>query len=316
MKFQKFNSKRNPRIALALSLIMPGLGQVYNGELTKGLSLFLIFAFTIPISAWMGIHLTPILWLMVSVGALTALGVYVFCVVDAFRAAKLIGENYQLGPHNRPYVYLALLFFGYFFVLMQLTDYTQTHLTQFFKVPSKSMVPNLLQGDHFFADKRVNAPGCKREIKHGDIGIFINPNERTTIYVKRIVGLPGDKIEISGSTVSVNGKPITGGDTKELGSSELNALLDDHVAYLEKSESGATYPVLWKKNSQQQLVSVTVPDGYVYLLGDNRDESMDSRKFGPIPLTDVVGIAKQVMFSASSDAGFRIARIGKGLDLN
>src|SRR5215468_10655918 len=110
-------SPRNPKIALALSLLMPGLGQVYNGELAKGLSLFLIVAFSIPVGAWIGINAGSLLWVMVLVGSLVTLAVYLFCAVDAYRTAKRIGDTYVLGPYNRSYTYLALLFFGYFFVL-------------------------------------------------------------------------------------------------------------------------------------------------------------------------------------------------------
>src|SRR5262245_1164740 len=112
-------SRRNPIVALALSLLMPGLGQVYNGELTKGLSLFLIMAFTIPLSAWIGIHAAPLLWILVLIGALMTLAVYVLCAVDSFKTARHIGEDYVLASYNRSYVYLASLFFGYFFVLLQ-----------------------------------------------------------------------------------------------------------------------------------------------------------------------------------------------------
>ena len=316
MKIEKINSERNPKIALAMSLIMPGLGQIYNGDIAKGLSLFLTFAFAIPVCTWIGMQISPLLSLMALIGVLLTIFIYGVSVVDAFQMAKRIGTSFQLGPANRPYVYLALMFFGYFFVLLQLTDYTQTHLAQFFKVPSKSMVPSVLQGDHFFADKRVNTPGAKHAIKRGDIGIFVYPNDRTSIYIKRIIGMPGDKIEITANDVTINGKSIRGDQVSDLGSEELNKLLIDHNAYLEKADSGETYSVIWKKDSQQKPISITVPDGYVYLMGDNRDESQDSRKFGPVPLTDVVGIAKQVMFSTSADSGFRASRISKNLQIN
>lgn len=316
MKIEKLTTNRNPKIALALSLIIPGLGQVYNGETAKGLSLFLIFAFAIPTCVWTGMQLSPLLSLMTVLGVAIALGIYILCIMDAFKIAKRIGSNYQLGPQNRPYVYLALMFFGYFFVLLQLTEYTQTHLAQFFKVPSTSMTPNILQGDYFFADKRVNSPGAKHEIKRGDVGIFVYPNNRTSIYIKRIVGLPGDTVEISGNDLLINGKSIRGEQVNDLGSDELNQLVKDHVSYLEKSDSGETYPVIWKKNTEQKSISLTVPNGFVYLLGDNRDDSVDSRKFGPVPLTDVIGIAKQVMFSASASSGLRLSRTGKKIEIN
>src|SRR5580765_5620533 len=133
---------------------MPGLGQVYNGEVSKGISLFLTFAFSIPAFSWLAVHGPNFsLWVLVLLGVLFALGVYALSCMDAFKRAKTIGESYQIGPYNKSYVYLSMVFFGYFFVLNQLVDYTRTHLVGLFHMASTSMSPGLEKGDYFFTAK-------------------------------------------------------------------------------------------------------------------------------------------------------------------
>ncbi len=308
--------ERKPLVAMAGSLIMPGLGQVYNGELTKGLSLFLIFAFVLPVFSYIGVC-GPSSWLLgfVLVAVLLGLAIYFHCVRDAYVSAKRIGAGYRLQPCNQPYFYLGLLFFGYFFVLGQLTDYVKQDLIHAFKIPpmAKSMAPALLPGDQFFADKRINSPGTQK-VRRGDAAVFIYPNDRTTIYVKRVIGLPGDQIEIRDDDVLVNGKSIRGEEVKDLGSSELNAMLSDHVAYREHGERG-DYIALWKRDRSDAPLRFSVPNGQIFLLGDNRDNSSDSRNFGPVSLTDLIGKARQVYFSRG-EHGIRLGRIGTRLDSN
>jgi signal peptidase I len=294
------NKKRDFKKALLLSMFMPGLGQVYNGDVSKGISQFLLFAFSIPIFCWLAMHGPDFgLWLLILVGVLLAIGVYLLSCIDAFKRAKHLGENYQLGPYNKPYVYISMIFFGYFFVLGQLNEYTTAHLVQLYVVPSTSMTPGLMKGDRFFVDKNVNSPDSKRSLKRGDIATFIYPNDRTAIYVKRIIGLPGDKVEMNGTDVLVNGKNIV--DTGIAGAAS------DHLILHEKSDSGETYTVYWKTNSQGSHLSVTVPDGQIFILGDNRDDAVDSRKFGTVPVADVNGVAKQVWYS-TGDAGLRLGK--------
>ncbi len=300
------NNKRNSKIALALSLLLPGLGQIYNGEVSKGISLFLIFAFSIPAFSWLALHgPQSIFWLIVLGGATSALSMYVLCCVDAYRRAQLIGENYTVGPYNKAYVYLSVLLFGYFFVLNQLVTYTKDHMVALYYIPSVSMSPSLDKGDYFFTDKSINAIGSKRNVKRGDVAIFVYPNDRTTIYVKRIIGLPGDQIEIKGNDVSVNGHSLVSSISEENG----------HKIVSEKSESGQNYKVQWKLDTPAEAFSLSVPNGQVFVLGDNRNEAYDSRKFGTVPLTDVVGLAKQIWFSVG-ESGLRLNRLGQWLDVN
>jgi signal peptidase I len=197
-------------------------------------------------------------------------------------------------------------------VLSPLTAFTKDHLIETFKVPSASMVPAILPGDRFFADKRVGHRGGP-PVHRGDVAVFVYPNDRTTMYVKRVVGLPGDRIQIDGMLVLVNGQTIVGDEVHDLGSAELNRQLTDHRAFGETVD-GKSYVVLWRTDGAHDALTTIVPSGQVFVLGDNRDSSRDSRQFGALPLADVSGVARQIWFSADKDSGLRVRRTGKVID--
>ena len=171
------------------------------------------------------------------------------------------------------------------------------------------MIPALLPGDRFFADKRVGHRGGPR-LRRGDIAVFVYPNDRTSLYVKRVVGLPGDRVEIDGRQVKVNGTSIVGAELHALGSPELDRQLTDHRAFRETLD-GRSYVALWRQGVAEPLATV-VPNGQVFVLGDNRDESRDSRRFGTLPLVDVTGVATQVW--AIESGGKRLAGEAHGED--
>ena len=131
-----------------------------------------------------------------------------------------------------------------------------------------------------------------------------------TLFVKRIIGLPGDWVEISGTSVKVNGAEIRGEELHKLGDPALNHLLDDHQAFRESAESGS-YAALWRKDGKREQLTTVVPNGQVFVLGDNRDASRDSRHFGTLPIADVTAMARQVWFSADAHDGIRLRRTGK-----
>lgn len=309
----RIQSERKPLLALTAAFLLPGLGQVYNGEITKGLSFFLVLAFAVPLAAWIALHGPEImLWLVVLVGVVLTLTIYVLAIWDAYRTAKRLGTDYVLQPINRPSSYLAMMFFGYFIVFGQIAQYTKDNLIEAFSIPSTSMVPSLLPGDRIFVDKRLNRPGAS-EVHRGDVAIFIYPNNRTQMYVKRVIGLPGDKVEIKGTSVWVNGKELGMGQASSLGSANLDRLLEDQIAYREVGDE-VQYLVIWKKSGKHEPLSVEVPNGQVFVLGDDRDDSHDSRKFGTLPLTDIVAKVKQVWFSRGDEDGVRWGRFGKIVD--
>jgi len=302
---------RKPRLALAASLVMPGLGQVYNGEATKGLLLFVGLGALNPVCAWLGLHgPRQALWLVMLACVVASIGLYGFAVIDAYRGARRAARDYRLQVFNRTYVYILVFILGYMFVYGDMINATQRNLLQAYRIPSRSMEPTLLQGDFLFADKRVNCLGCKQQIHRGDVAIFISPNNRTILFAKRVIGLPGDRVDIDGTDVRVNGKSIRRGEIRDFDNTELNGLLTDHVAYREAGDRGS-YVVIWKRDTPHAAYSVVVPNGRVFTLGDNRDESQDSRRVGTIPLADIVGKARQVWLSVAPGRRVRWHRFGR-----
>jgi signal peptidase I len=300
--------RRAPLLALAAGLVLPGLGQIYCGEVVRGVSVLLTMAILPPVTAWLALTAPArTLWLVVLAGALAGLGLYAWAVIDAWRLARRAPDRKSVW--QRPHVYLLCTVAAYWLVFGPLVGFAREHLLETFYAPTASMLPNLSPGDRFLVDKRVNRPGGLA-LWRGAVAIFIHPNQRTTVYVKRIIGLPGDRVELDGASLRVNGRELRGAEVHDLGNPAQNRLLADHVAYRESGERGS-YTVLWKKEEQTTKATFTVPGGQVFLLGDNRDASHDSRQFGAVPLSDVKAVARQVVFSYHAGEGLDWSRCGK-----
>ncbi|HTY64729.1 MAG TPA: signal peptidase I [Acidobacteriota bacterium] len=246
------NKGRNTPLAVFLALAMPGLGQVYTGELIKGISYFLIIL-AMSIVGVQGTVLLPdrmmIFGAMATILACGAL--YIATVAEAIRKASRSDGSFQLKPYNRWYFYLAMWLLGGI-AWGAVRNYSTENYVEAYKIPTASMEPAVRQGDCVLADKTAYR---RMPPKKGDIVIFVSPDDRSKKFIKRIEALPGETV------VSADGT------AKE------------------------------------------VPHGSVYVLGDNRDKSYDSRKFGFIPLRDVIGKVRQVYFSSGMN-GILWDRIG------
>jgi len=304
---------RRPLRAVFAALLLPGLGQIYCGEIARGALYLLWFALLLPAAAWLALHgpralLSPVIML----GVLASLLLYLQAAWAAYRSARRLRQDFTPGAWNHGSVYLACFLFGHVFMLAPLASYARTNLIETFKVPSRSMMPAILPGDRFFADKRVGHPDGMK-LRRGAIAVFLYPNDRTTLFVKRVIGLPGDHVEIDGTQVKVNGSELRQVELRTLGDPSLDPLLAAHLAYREVAD-GTSYTVLWRKDGERKQLSLTVPNGQVFVLGDNRDAAHDSRHFGVLPLADVTAVARQVWFSADREDGVRARRIGRRLE--
>ena len=174
----------------------------------------------------------------------------------------------------------------------------QTFLLQAFKIPSGSMIPTLQIGDHILVNKfiyGVKIPYIKNPIipveepKRGDIIVFRYPVEPDKDFIKRVIGIPGDIIQIKNKKIFVNDQPLP---------HDLGVYSDPHV-------------ISGQINPRDNFGPVTVPKDKYFVMGDNRDNSYDSRFWGFVDESDIKGKALIIYWSwDSDDFDVRWKRIG------
>jgi len=174
----------------------------------------------------------------------------------------------------------------------------RTFAIQAFKIPSRSMVPTLLVGDQILVNKfvyGVKIPYLRKMIipvtnpEKGDIVVFIYPNDRSKDFIKRVIGIAGDKIEIKNKKIFINDKEY----------SDSYGVYSDNLIY-----PGVIQP-------RDNFGPVTVPQNSLFVMGDNRDESSDSRYWGFVDIKDVEGKAFIIYWSWNrEDNNLRWRRLG------
>ncbi|MES2933906.1 MAG: signal peptidase I [Pseudomonadota bacterium] len=295
---------RKPVIALLMSLVLPGFGQLYNGDVNRAIWLFLCFAFlSVPGIALVALYV-PSGWMLptLALSLTLTLAVWFYGMFDAWRSARHLAD-FVARDWQTSGMYMLILLVCNGLALPALIGSVRTHQVESFRVPSASMNPGIVSGDVIFADKRYNCPGCKQGVKRGDIAIFASPNDRSQYFIKRIIGLPGDHIQIKNQQVWVNGSALSSVQNNPADGTPVTESID-----------GQQWQVEWKASEQSnnkpsQDIGATVPAGQVFMLGDKRNASMDSRLFGTVSLQDVLGKARQIWFSSGPD-GVRWDRLG------
>jgi signal peptidase I len=171
--------------------------------------------------------------------------------------------------------------------------FVRTFVVQAFKIPSGSMEDNLLIGDHLLVNKFIfgGAPTAierallpVRDIHRGDVIVFKFPKEPDRDFIKRVIGLPGETIELRRKAVYVNGAPI------------------DESPYHLKLKHPVPAEGAPQRDQLDVYGPVTVPSGHLFVMGDNRDDSLDSRYWHFLPIDYVKGRAMTIYFSYDPDA--------------
>ena len=176
-------------------------------------------------------------------------------------------------------------------IAVVLALFVRTWAVQAFKIPTGSMENNLLIGDHLLVNKFVFSPTASaversllpvRDPRRGDIVVFKYPDEPERDFIKRVIGLPGDTVELRNKKVYINGKGLD----------------EPYVHFLEPASGGSE---ITSFDVRERYGPVRVPDGQFFVMGDNRDNSQDSRYWGFLPRHYVKGRALMIYWSY--DAG-------------
>lgn len=225
-------STRSCLIGLVAGMSMPGMGQIYNGELVKGLSIFTIYIMTFVTGLIITVYLPDkrlVVGVFLTLG--TVLGIYLVSAVEAYKRSSQIGTHFVPKPYNKWYVYLAIWMIGSLLITGVAYRLTRDNVIQMFKIPSESMQPAIMKGDRVIADKTAYRRMPPRK---GDIIIFIYKDDRSKFFMKRIAALPGDTLKLPdgkdytvphGMVYALGDNPKESVDSRTFGAIALNDVI-------------------------------------------------------------------------------------------
>jgi signal peptidase I len=191
--------------------------------------------------------------------------------------------------------YLTLISLSVAFAL-----FLKWSLVSVYRIPSKSMMPTLVPGDFVIVNKAaygfkftpVSKPIAAVAPEHGDVVLLKLVEASGTYYIKRIIGKPGDVVEIKNGLLSINGKVLP--SEKDASAEPADSLFE---AFSETHE-GKSWSILRSQDySKKNYGPVTVPEGHYFVLGDNRDSTEDSRQWGPVSIGLIKGRVSLVALS-------------------
>jgi signal peptidase I len=168
--------------------------------------------------------------------------------------------------------------------------FVRTWVVQAFKIPTGSMENNLLIGDHLLVNKFMFGPTATgpektllpmRDPRRGDVVVFKYPDEPERDFIKRVIGLPGETLELRNKKVYINGQPLD----------------EPYVHFLEPASEGQEVTSF---DVRERYGPVRVPEGQYFVMGDNRDNSQDSRYWGFLPRHYIKGKALMIYWSYDS----------------
>jgi signal peptidase I len=244
-------------------------------------------------------------------------------------------QKKQTTQSNTQWIIENVISFGLAFLVVFMF---RSSILEAFKIPSGSMIPTLLVGDHIFVNKfayglkipfsddLTNHPIflLKRDQpKHGDIVVFKYPEDERIYYIKRVVGIPGDTIEVRNKILFINQKMISRDLIQDSSVEETLHAIDDGKYRLPNLElyqehlDGVDHRIMIDKTSYhaENFGPMDIPEDHFFVMGDNRDFSNDSRFWGFVPRDNIKGKAVVIWWSlwvnfSESQFYFRPSRIG------
>lgn len=292
-KEQDLIKPRKPFVALFLSLLIPGWGQLYNGQVKRGAFLYVMMYVLLLI--WGITRLSTLFWGMVILVGLEII-LRIYAMGDAYQGAKK-RQDYQPKAYNTWYTQLLLLV-GYV-VFVNMIEVKDIIRVESFKIPTPSSEPTIKVGDFIISDL---AAYNNSEVAYGDIVSFEHEGGR---WMFRIIALPNDAIAIENHIPIINGvacevqhlEDFTVNRGRRMGGIVGVELLEE---VLPNGHRHQIYRDKGRFNSDNMDL-MAVPEGSYFLMGDNRSNATDSRVFGVVRREQIKGQIIYAYWGASKD---------------
>ena len=235
----------------------------------------------------------------------------------AARQGEIAAEDAVAAPPSRIVEY-SKSFFPVFLIVLVLRSF----IVEPFRIPSNSMMPTLLTGDFILVNKfdyGIRLPVVDTKIvdiglpERGDVVVFRFPDDPTTPFIKRVVGVPGDRIGYYDKVLYVNDEPMDQSPAGRYVGSGSGAVMSGASLRVERF-SGAEHHILVQPGARTVQGEAVVPEGHYFVLGDNRDNSRDSRYWGTVPEDLLIGKAFRIWMNWDFGHGIDWKRIGKSID--
>jgi signal peptidase I len=234
-------------------------------------------------------------------------------------ARARLGRGPGALPTPRPrLVEYARSFFPIFLAVLLLRSF----LVEPFRIPSGSMLPTLLIGDFILVNKftyGIRLPVADTKVielgrpQRGDVVVFRYPEDPSVPFIKRVVGLPGDRVGYYGKVLYINGQPAPQQPVGTYRGEGSDAVMNGADMRTE-SLSAVSHDILIQAGAPSVEGELVVPDGHYFVMGDNRDNSRDSRYWGTVPDENLIGKAFLIWFSWDWSGGeLHLERIGSSI---
>jgi len=285
LKKEKVNSRKK-LLAFLLSALVPGLGQLYNGQLSKSV-IYSIGLLTLPIGFNL-LGLKPYFWAY----AVLIILLIVLRLAIAIEAALTAGrtKDFQLKNYNKWYIYLAIVPIWYFSVYAG-ESVSQTTRYKSFRVSSDAGNPNLIEGDYVLGDFGFYN---SKQPEYGDLIVFSIPNGGSQVF--RIAGMPNDTLNLENQLVNYKNKKSNATLVSSLTWKDYET-----EEFIETLPNGFKYRIYRNKTpfdaASATIKNIVVPADSYFVLGDNRDFSADSRFVGFVHRQQIQGKLLSLYFS-------------------
>jgi len=301
-------SRRSPFAATLLSFGLPGLGEVYAGQPRAAALTFVVYYCITALSV--ALLFVPLPGLLADLPIAAGPLCLVFLAVRATRAARRAPQPYLLQPYNRWYWYVVALLLSVFVWQRAVLRTITTWWVEAYRIPSAAMIPTILPGD-FVLVSRIHAD---RVPARNDLVVVATPGGAPLFVLKRVVGLGGDTLSMRKGVLTRNDAAIDEpymqlSDSSAAAGEDLHEGRAWQLAHLVPTRQRDYRPTM------RDWGPIVVPHDSLFVLGDNRDESFDSRFWGAISTRQVRGHPLVVYFSLNPDGigplPIRWGRIGR-----